>query len=139
MSQETDAEGAGGDAAGACDPAIVSEAREVAGSDLPVDRKKDRFAVLFGKCQEYSHTDALVNMWAVAAMLEDELPIPQKVMAVQGMLESGDVTPQEIGGWARDVYSWKRAPADLLDFIAVYIRNVEGIPADVKQMLEGRS
>jgi hypothetical protein len=80
-------------------------------------------------------TDAIINMWAVAAMLESSLPIPEKIMAVRGFLNDENITVEMIEKWVRVVYSVKRAPSDMLEFIAIDIRNLRGISKEIRKML----
>ena len=55
-------------------------------------------------------------------MLESSLPIPEKVIAVRGFLNDDNITLEMIEKWVRVVYSVKRAPSDMLEFIAIDIR-----------------
>ncbi|MHA1966605.1 MAG: hypothetical protein ACW964_02265 [Candidatus Hodarchaeales archaeon] len=52
--------------------------------------------VVFQKTFEISSNndliDAIINMWAVAAMLETSIPIPEKIAAVRGLLNDENIT-----------------------------------------------
>lgn len=79
--------------------------------------------------------DAIINMWAVAAMLESSLPIPEKVIAVRGFLNDENITMEMVEKWVRVVYRVKRAPSDMLEFIAIDIRNLRGISTEIRKIL----
>ena len=74
-------------------------------------------------------------MWAVAAMLESSLPIQEKVIAVRGFLNNENITVEMIEKWVRVVYCVKSAPSDMLEFIAIDIRNLRGISTEIRKML----
>ncbi len=74
-------------------------------------------------------------MWVVAVMLESSLPIPEKVIAVRGFLNDDNITLELIEKWVRVVYRVKSAPSDMLEFIAIDIRNLRGISPEIRKML----
>ena len=79
--------------------------------------------------------DAILNMWMVGSMLEAPIDYTRKIMAVRGFLKDPDLTPELIEEWAWVIYEVNRAPSDLLDFLAVDIRNLRGISRDLRARL----
>jgi hypothetical protein len=103
--------------------------------DTPVEHKR----MIYQKAFEISAIDvaidAVINMWVTATMIEDDLPIPQKVLAVRGFLESNEIAVELIEQWVEIVYRVNRAPSDFLEFIAIDLRNVKGLSTEVRRIL----
>ncbi len=99
-----------------------------------IKEKKEIFTHLFKMTKE-DKAEAIINLWAVAVMIEDDLSIPKKVTAVRNLLEDSAVSLQMLEDWIRVVWHIKRAPADFLNFIAIDLRNILGIAEDLKEML----
>ena len=68
-------------------------------------------------------------------MLEDDLSVVQKISAVRGFLKDPTVKVGWIDEWIRQVWKRNEAPKDMLDFIAIDLRNHPGIAEDLKKML----
>lgn len=103
-------------------------------SDLSIEEKRDYFGEGFNLISE-DKAEAMLNLWAVGVMLEDKLPIPQKVSAVRDFLQDPAVQIEWINEWIRQVYARNKAPKDMLEFIAIDLRNHSGIDDDLKKML----
>jgi len=102
-----------------------------------IEEKKGLYSKIFKICDSQSDEKihSIMNMWAVASMLEDQLPIPQKVQAVRGFIKDPHLTIELIEDWTLVVYKVHRVPTDMLDFIAIDIRNIKGISSELKEML----
>jgi len=107
-------------------------------SDLTVEEKKQQFAEAFNMGLP-DLIDAILNLWAVGVMLEDDLTEVQKISAVRGFLEDKVVKIEWIDEWIRQVWKRNKAPKDMLDFIAIDLRNHPGIAEDLKKMLSEES
>ena len=103
--------------------------------NVPVEDKRMLFQKAFEISSMNESIDAVINMWATASMIEDNLPIPQKVLAVRGFLESGEISPNMVEEWVKIVYRVNRAPSDFLEFIAIDLRNVKGLSTEVRRIL----
>ena len=103
-------------------------------SDLIIEKKR----IIFEKTFNFDLPDnieAIINLWAVGIMLEDNLSVVQKISAVRGFLKDPVVKVGWIDEWIRQVWKRNKAPKDMLDFIAIDLRNHPGIAEDLKKML----
>lgn len=104
-------------------------------SDIPIGEKKEYIAHIFSISVTDSKIEAIMNLWAVGVMLEDDLGIVQKIEAVRGFLKDKELDIETINEWIRQVWNRNKAPKDMLEFIAIDLRNHEGIAEDLKKML----
>jgi len=103
-------------------------------SDLTVEDKKSLFEMAF-KMGLPDNIEAIINLWAVGVMLEVNLSVVQKISAVRGFLKDPIVEVEWINEWIRQVWKRSEAPKEMLDFIAIDLRNHPGIVEDLKNML----
>ena len=103
-------------------------------SDITIEEKKNLFEKAF-KMELPDDIEAIINLWAVGVMLEDDLSVVQKISAVRGFLKDPTVKVGWIDEWIRQVWKRNEAPKDMLDFIAIDLRNHPGIAEDLKKML----
>lgn len=103
-------------------------------SDLTIEEKKPLFAEAFNM-ELPDEIEAIVNLWAMGIMLEDDLTEVQKISAVRGFLGDPVVKVEWVDEWIRQVWKRNKAPKDMLDFIAIDLRNHPGIAEDLKKML----
>jgi len=103
-------------------------------SDLTIEDKKSLFEKAFNM-ELPDDTEALINLWAVGVMLEDDLSVVQKISAVRGFLKDPTVKVEWINEWIRQVWKRNEVPKDMLDFITIDLRNHPGIAEDLKKML----
>ena len=103
-------------------------------SDIPIEEKRPLFEKAF-KMELPDKIEAIINLWAVGVMLEDELSVVQKISAVRGFLKDPVVNVEWINEWIKQVWKRNKAPKDMLDFIAIDLRNHPGIAEDLKKML----
>ena len=103
-------------------------------SDLTIEDKKSLFEKAF-KMELPDKIEAIINLWTVGVMLEDELSVVQKISAVRGFLKDPVVKVDWIDEWIRQVWKRNKAPKDMLEFIAIDLRNHPGIAEDLKKML----
>ena len=103
--------------------------------DAPVEDKRMVFGEAFRIAEVDDKLEAIINMWTTAAMLEAPLPNPQIVQAVRQVLKDPQITPAMIEEWANLIYDVNRAPKDVLDFIAIDIRNLKGISKELRARL----
>ena len=78
---------------------------------------------------------AILNWWMIGSYLESSVHYTKKIMAVREYLNNPHITPELIEEWAWVVYEVNRAPKDLLEFLAIDIRNIRGISRDLREML----
>ena len=103
-------------------------------SDIMVEDKKNIFEKAFNIGLP-DDIEAIINLWAVGVMLEDDLSVVQKISAVRGFLKDPTVKVEWINEWIRQVWKRNKAPKDMLDFIAIDLRNHPGIAEDLKKLL----
>ncbi len=104
-------------------------------SNESIEYKKKFFAEAFNLVPIDSELEAIINMWAVACMLEDTLTVVKKITALRSMIKDPYVKLEWIENWIRIVWERKKAPLDMLNFIAIDLRNLKGISKDLKEML----
>lgn len=104
-------------------------------SNESIEYKKKFFTKAFNLVPIDSELEAIINMWAVACMLEDTLTEVKKIMAFRSMIKDPYVKLEWIEDWIRIVWEIKKAPLDMLNFIAIDLRNLKGISKDLKEML----
>lgn len=93
-------------------------------SNEPIIVKKKYFAKAFKIIESDEYLNSIINAYAVATMLEDNLTIPDKVSAVRHMLKDDLLSGDFIEKWVNIVYrERKKAPQDMLDFLAIDLRN----------------
>jgi hypothetical protein len=109
--------------------------RAMTKSDISVEDKRMIFGQAFSIVEVEDELEAIINMWTIGAMIEASLPIPQKIEAVRGFLKDPKITPELIEEWTDLVFDASRAPKDLLDFIAIDIRNCKGISTALRRRL----
>jgi hypothetical protein len=103
-------------------------------SNITIEEKKTLFEKAFNM-ELPDKIEAIINLWAVGVMLEDDLSVVQKISAVRGFLKDPAVDVKWISEWIRQVWKRNEAPKDMLDFIAIDLRNHPGIAEDLKKML----
>jgi len=103
--------------------------------ESPIEDKRLVFREAFKIVGSDDTLEAVINMWAVATMLEANLPHTQKIQAVREVLHDKKITHKMIEQWANLIYDLNRAPKDILDFIAIDIRNLRGISEELRARL----
>ncbi len=103
-------------------------------SDITIEEKRILFEKAFNM-ELPNKIEAIINLWAVGVMLEDELSVVQKISAVRGFLKDPSVKVEWIDEWIKQVWKRNEAPKDMLDFIAIDLRNHPGIAEDLKKIL----
>ncbi len=78
---------------------------------------------------------AILNWWMIGSYLESPVHYTKKIMAVREYLNNPHITQELIEEWAWVIYEINRAPKDLLEFLAIDIRNIRGISRDLRVML----
>ena len=101
----------------------------------PIEDKRIIFREAFKIVGENENLEAIINMWTVASMLESQIPPAQKIQAVREVLQDEELNPSVIEKWANLIYDLNRAPKDILDFIAIDIRNMRGISKALRKRL----
>ncbi len=107
-------------------------------SALTIAEKRDLFLMAFN-IDLPDKIEAIINLWTVGVMLEDDLSIVQKISAVRGFLKDPVIEAAWVDEWIRQVWKRNEAPEDMLDFLALDLRNHPGIAEDLKKMLDERS
>jgi len=103
-------------------------------SDITIEEKRILFEKAFNM-ELPNKIEAIINLWAVGVMLEDELSVVQKISAVRGFLKDPSVKVEWIDEWIKQVWKRNEAPKDMLDFIAIDLKNHPGIAEDLKKIL----
>jgi len=104
-------------------------------SSESIEHKKEYYAQLFNLPLN-DKVDAVFNAWAVATMIEDNISIPQKVQAVRFMLNDQMVPEEVLEKWIEYVWVARRAPIDLLNFLAIDFTNSKRISAKYKEKIK---
>ena len=100
-----------------------------------LDEKRMLYVQALEKVHKFSAVRSILRMWMIGSFLEAPVHYTEKVIAVRDILKDPNLTPELIEEWAWAVFEWNRAPKDLLDFIAVDIRNLRGISRDLRAEL----
>ncbi|TFF85334.1 MAG: hypothetical protein EU518_01335 [Promethearchaeota archaeon] len=103
--------------------------------EAPIEDKRLKFREAFKIVGINDKLEAIINMWAVASMLESPIPPTQKIQAVREVLQDEELNPSMIEQWTNLIYDLNRAPKDVLDFIAIDIRNMRGISKELRKRL----
>ncbi|MBD3343148.1 MAG: hypothetical protein GF353_28885 [Candidatus Lokiarchaeota archaeon] len=103
-------------------------------SKISVLEKRNVYKELFNIVNDHS-IEAMINLWAVASMIEDDLSVSQKVLAVRGFIEDYKVKVEWIEDWIKTVWKLKKTPSEFLNFIAIDLRNIQGLSKGLKEML----
>jgi len=103
-------------------------------SDLTIKDKKSLLEKAFNMGLP-DRIEAIINLWAVGVMLEDNLSVVQKISAVRGFLKDPIVKVDWINEWIRQVWKRNKASKEMLEFLAINLRNHPGIAEDLKKML----
>jgi hypothetical protein len=101
-----------------------------------INEKKELYSQAFDIVEPYSKADSIINMWAIASMMEDpNIEFTTLIQTARDCFKDPEITPQEIEEWAWMVFKIKRASEDILDFLAGDVRNLHGISRDLREML----
>ncbi|MHA1169225.1 MAG: hypothetical protein ACTSP4_11305 [Candidatus Hodarchaeales archaeon] len=100
-----------------------------------IEMKKRMFAGAFAVSNSDDEIDFIINLWAVAGMLEDDIEISRKILALRNVLKDPQLDSLMLEEWVRAVWAAKRIPLDILDFIAIDIRNHELATPYIKELL----
>ena len=103
--------------------------------EAPIEDKRLKFREAFKIVGTNDKLEAIINMWAVASMLESKIPPAQKIQAVREVLQDKELSPSMIEQWTNLIYDLNRAPKDVLDFIAIDIRNMREISKELRKRL----
>ena len=104
-------------------------------ADMPLEEKRQLYLKALDVNRMDRLLDAVLNLWMIGSYLEAPVHYTQKVMAVREYLKNKDIKPEWKEEWAWTIYEVNRAPADLLDFLAIDIRNLRGISRDLRARL----
>ncbi len=102
-------------------------------SKKSIEYKKKFFTKAFNLVPIDSELEAIINMWAVACMLEDKLTEVKKITAFRSMIKDPYVKLEWIENWIRIVWKRKQAPLDILNFIAIDLQIWKGFPKNLKK------
>ncbi|MFO7796899.1 MAG: hypothetical protein ACQERB_10145 [Promethearchaeati archaeon] len=114
---------------------VMAFGRAITRQKAPIEDKRIIFREAFKIVGENENLEAIINMWAVASMLESRIPPTQKIQAVREVLQDEELNASMIEEWANLIYDLNRAPKDILDFIAIDIRNLRGISKKLRKRL----
>ncbi|MHA1688121.1 MAG: hypothetical protein ACTSYC_11360 [Promethearchaeota archaeon] len=103
--------------------------------NISIEEKREIFSQAFQISNFQEPIESILSMWATVSMLEDVIPPSEKILAVREFLHNPNLAPIWIEEWARVVYGLCRASKDILDFIAIDIRNHKGISTELRKML----
>ena len=101
-----------------------------------IDEKKDLFSKAFLIAEDNFRLSAILNAWAIAVMLQDSLPIPQKIIAFRSMLKDPEIKQELLNDWIQIVYTRMSISQDILEFIALDLRHHAHVSPEMKAMLE---
>ncbi|MFX1238914.1 MAG: hypothetical protein ACFFAS_04350 [Promethearchaeota archaeon] len=101
---------------------------------MAIENKKKTYSNLF-KLVSDGTIKAMLNLWAVASIIENKLPITQEVLAVRGFINDPYVIKEWIEMWIEVVWKRKAARADFLEFIAMDLRRIPFLKEQLKKML----
>ncbi|MBN1329671.1 MAG: hypothetical protein JXA54_09375 [Candidatus Heimdallarchaeota archaeon] len=104
-------------------------------SQESIEYKKEYYSQLFNLPLK-AEIDAVINAWAVASLIEDNIPIPQKVQAARLMLNDFLVPEEVLEKWVEFVWVARRAPRDLLNFLAIDFTNSKRISKKYKEIIK---
>ncbi|MHA1212578.1 MAG: hypothetical protein ACTSSH_08960 [Candidatus Heimdallarchaeota archaeon] len=107
----------------------------ISSSKESLDNKKQYYTHLF-QLPMISEVDAVMNTWAVAIMLEDAIPVAQKIQAVKDMLNDPFIPNDILTKWVVFIWKTKRVPSDILDFISTDIKHSNRISAKAKKLIK---
>lgn len=97
--------------------------------------KRKYFAEAFEMSNYSESVDAMLNIWAVATMVESDLSVVRKIEAVRNMLNDENISKKHLEKWVNFIWKRKIAPLDFLDFISIDIRNHQKANENVKKIL----
>jgi hypothetical protein len=101
-----------------------------------VSEKKDLYMQAFEVVEKDSKADSVLNLWAIASMMEDpDIEFMNIVMTARDCFEDPEINAQEIEEWAWIVFKLRRAPEELLEHLAVDVRNLYEVSRDLREML----
>jgi hypothetical protein len=103
-------------------------------SSFSLEKKRNIFRILFQSPID-DKTEAIINLWAVATMIEAEIPLEQKIIAARELIADPKVSIKMLEEWIRSVWKRRKAPLDFLEFIAIDLRNITGLSKDLKEIL----
>ncbi len=103
--------------------------------NISINGKRSLYVEAFKMSNYQEPVESLLSMWATASMLEDEISITEKVLAVRDFLNNPNIDPQYIEEWTKTVYNLDRISKDMLEFIAIDIRNHQGISEELSRSL----
>jgi len=103
-------------------------------AELDMDSKQKMFEQAFNRT-DHSDTEAILNLWAVACMLEDDLPVVRKIEAVRAILDDAELNSPDLDDWIRMIYQDKHIPDDLISFLEPEFIQNSRISKEVKQQI----
>jgi hypothetical protein len=101
-----------------------------------IDEKKDLFAKAFSVVEDRYKLTAILNAWAIAVILQDSLPISQKIIAFRSMLEDPEIEQQLLNDWIKTVYKQMEIPQDLLEFIGLDLKHQDRVSPEMKALID---
>ncbi|MHA2253241.1 MAG: hypothetical protein ACXAD7_22960 [Candidatus Kariarchaeaceae archaeon] len=110
----------------------------IASLDDPIEFKKKLFTQVFQSptCERNDTISAIINGWSIATMIEDDISIVDKTVALRSFLDDKDVDSKFLEEWVNFVWGRKTAPVDFLEFIVDDIRNHKKATDEVKERLK---
>ncbi len=78
---------------------------------------------------------AITNMWTVANMIEDDIPLPHKMMQFRGVIEDEEISTAELEHWIRIIWKVKRVSTEILQLLAKDIVNIGNISEDIIKLV----
>ncbi len=108
--------------------------KEMTKAELSIEEKKSLYDELFSVVTNES-VEAVLNLWAIASMIEDQLPVTKKILAVRNFIKDPYLERAWIEEWIEVVWSKRAVNKDFLEFIAIDLRNIPDLREDLKTLL----
>lgn len=107
----------------------------IASSFRMIEQKKLYFAHLF-EIIENDEIEAVINAWAVPVMLEDTLPVEQKIQAFRALFADPTLESDILNAIVRFIIVTRRIPDDLFEFLSSEIKHSSKINEEIKELLD---
>ncbi|MHA1302712.1 MAG: hypothetical protein ACTSQE_04080 [Candidatus Heimdallarchaeaceae archaeon] len=114
----------------------ISLGRAITELEESIEVKKDLFSQAFDVLEDYGPPFSVMNAWAIASMLEDNISVSQKILAVRGMLKDSNLDSEFLEEWIMFVWNRDQISKDMRSFLAIEFRNDARISLEIKKILQ---
>jgi hypothetical protein len=106
--------------------------------ELDIESKQKMLDQAFNRTN-HTDTEAILNLWAVACMLKDDIPVVRKIEAVRASLDDAELNKPDLDEWIRMVYKDKYISDELINFLEPEFIQHSRVSVEIKKEITDKT